>query len=237
MGEGAVLGVVQPVVSGCAGGVGSVLVGHPFETVKARLQTGVKPAWPGLRGAFAGIAAPLSGQVPFWGSFYLGYSIGTALKWDDSQAAQMFAGSVAGAFSSFMLTPADAVKVQAQIRQTSALTALRETLRSGGLRELFRPLPPTMGRMVPASAVWFWTKEQATERGCSAFVVRAPACPSSSPAPPRSLTLTSAWAGTRRRAGWRGRPSGRPSCRSTRSRPGTRWPLPAPRCVRWCARS
>ena len=94
MGEGpaGVLGVVQPVVSGCAGGVGSVLVGHPFETVKARLQTGVKPAWPGLRGAFAGIAAPLSGQVPFWGSFYLGYSIGTALKWDDSQAAQMFAG-------------------------------------------------------------------------------------------------------------------------------------------------
>ena len=39
MGEGAVLGVVQPVVSGCAGGVGSVLVGHPFETLRTRMQT------------------------------------------------------------------------------------------------------------------------------------------------------------------------------------------------------
>ena len=46
-----VASVVQPIVAGAMGGFGSVLVGHPFETVKARLQTGVKPAWPGVRGA------------------------------------------------------------------------------------------------------------------------------------------------------------------------------------------
>ena len=47
---GLVRSVVQPIVAGAMGGFGSVLVGHPFETVKARLQTGVKPSWPGFRG-------------------------------------------------------------------------------------------------------------------------------------------------------------------------------------------
>jgi solute carrier family 25 carnitine/acylcarnitine transporter 20/29 len=152
-----VASVVQPIVAGAMGGFGSVLVGHPFETVKARLQTGVKPAWPGVRGAYTGIMSPLAGQVPFWASFYFGYSIGTALKWDDSQAAQVFAGAVAGAFSSLVLTPVDAVKIHAQVAQTGSTTALRQLLRTGGVAELFRALPPTMGRMVPASAVWFCT--------------------------------------------------------------------------------
>lgn len=96
-------------------------------------------------------------QVPFWASFYLGYSIGTALKWDNSQRAQIFAGAVAGAFSSLVLTPVDAVKIHAQVAQTGSRTALRQLLQNGGVVELFRALPPTMGRMIPASAVWFCT--------------------------------------------------------------------------------
>ncbi len=60
---GLVRSVVRPIVAGAMGGFGSVLVGHPFETVKARLQTGVKPSWPGLRGAYAGMLSPLTGQV------------------------------------------------------------------------------------------------------------------------------------------------------------------------------
>ena len=169
-GGGGLLAVMQPLVSGSFGGAGSVLVGHPFETVKARMQLGVKPVWPGLARSFAGIAAPLSGQIPFWASFYTGYALGTRLKWDDSQGAQIFAGAVAGAVSSLMLTPADAVKITAQASGSSARAALRSILREGGVPELFRALLPTLARMVPASAVWFATKEECTKLGCSAFV-------------------------------------------------------------------
>lgn len=165
-----IAGIAQPIVAGAMGGFGSVLVGHPFETVKARLQTGVKPSWPGIRGAYAGIMPPLTGQVPFWASFYFGYSIGTALRWDDSQGAQIFAGAVAGGVSSLVLTPVDAVKIHAQVEQIGSSTAMRQVLRGGGWAGLFRALPPTMGRMVPASAVWFCTKEKCTELGCSSFV-------------------------------------------------------------------
>ena len=69
--------VLQPIVSGAMGGFGSVLVGHPFETVKARLQTGAKPSWPGFRGAYAGLLSPLTGQVSkIWQSCPAGQSGG-----------------------------------------------------------------------------------------------------------------------------------------------------------------
>ena len=92
------ISAVQPLVSGCAGGLGCTVVGHPFETVKARLQAGIRPTWPGVRAAYAGIGSPIAGQVPFWGSLYCGYSVGTQLKWDSSLWAQAFAGAVAGTF-------------------------------------------------------------------------------------------------------------------------------------------
>ena len=75
------------------------------------MQTGVTPAWPGLRGAYAGMASALAGRGPFWASFYWGYSIGSWLKWDDSEGAQLFAGAVGGAVSSLVMTPVDAIKV------------------------------------------------------------------------------------------------------------------------------
>ncbi len=65
-------------VSGTAGGIAVVAVGHPFDTVKVRLQSQSisKPiysgafdcvkktlAWEGVGGLYKGVASPLAGQM------------------------------------------------------------------------------------------------------------------------------------------------------------------------------
>lgn len=157
-------------MSGMAGGFVSVVASHPLDTVKARLQAGARPAWPGWRGAYAGAFSSLSGTGPYWASFYWGYHVGTHLKWDESQAAQLFAGSVAGVVSALALTPVDAVKVHAQVSQTTSCVALRHLLRVGGVRELFRPLAPTMARVVPSTCIWINAKEELSKVGAPPFL-------------------------------------------------------------------
>ena len=69
---------VKSFLSGGFGGVCSVLVGHPFDLVKVRLQTAEKGVYSGamdvvrktvaregaVRGLYAGVSAPLVGVTP-----------------------------------------------------------------------------------------------------------------------------------------------------------------------------
>eukprot|EP00747_Dinoflagellata_sp_TGD_P170422 gnl/TRDRNA2_/TRDRNA2_201927_c0_seq1.p1 gnl/TRDRNA2_/TRDRNA2_201927_c0~~gnl/TRDRNA2_/TRDRNA2_201927_c0_seq1.p1 ORF type:complete len:265 (-),score=38.35 gnl/TRDRNA2_/TRDRNA2_201927_c0_seq1:17-811(-) len=169
------LQMLQPLISGCAGGVGATVVGHPFDTVKARMQVGSSQAFPGIAGLFKGIGSPLAGTVPFWGCFILGYRAGQQLApsaglADGSSGAVAFSGVVAGTISSLVLTPVDCVKVKAQVEGSSSRTALASLWRAGGLMALYRPFLPTIGRMVPAAVVFFYSGETAKSFGCSPFV-------------------------------------------------------------------
>ena len=143
----------QAVVCGCAGGGGATLVGHPLETMKARVQMGL-PSWPGLRGLYVGLAAPILGNVPFWACYFASYRAAqrhvAPYFGDDTAAAQLAVGAVAGAASAVALTPIDAVKVTAQVDQVSTAAAFR---RLRERRELFRALLPTVVRMIPSTAV------------------------------------------------------------------------------------
>ena len=146
----------QAVVCGCAGGGGATLVGHPLETMKARVQMGL-PSWPGLRGLYVGLAAPILGNVPFWACYFASYRAAqrhvAPYFGDDTAAAQLAVGAVAGAASAVALTPIDAVKVTAQVDQVSTAAAFR---RLRERRELFRALLPTVVRMIPSTAVRFY---------------------------------------------------------------------------------
>lgn len=143
----------QAVVCGWAGGTGAALVGHPLETMKARVQMGL-PSWPGLRGLYVGLAAPILGNAPFWACYFASYRAAqrhvAPYFGDDTAAAQLAVGAVAGAASAVALTPIDAVKVTAQVDQVSTAAAFR---RLRERRELFRALLPTVVRMIPSTAV------------------------------------------------------------------------------------
>ena len=178
----------QAVVCGCAGGTGATLVGHPLETMKARVQMGL-PSWPGLRGLYVGLAAPILGNAPFWACYFASYRAAqrhvAPYFGDDTAAAQLAVGAVAGAASAVALTPIDAVKVTAQVDQVSTAAAFR---RLRERRELFRALLPTVVRMIPSTAVrsfcvrhlfsrdinlpqvFFYAHDAASRRGWSPFL-------------------------------------------------------------------
>jgi solute carrier family 25 carnitine/acylcarnitine transporter 20/29 len=69
---------LRSLVAGAAGGVCAVVVGHPFDLVKVRMQTAQKGVYSGamdvvrktvareglVRGMYAGVSAPLVGVTP-----------------------------------------------------------------------------------------------------------------------------------------------------------------------------
>lgn len=84
---------LRSLTGGAAGGVCAVLVGHPFDLVKVRLQTAESGVYKGaidvvtktiareglVRGLYAGVSAPLVGVTPMCMSPFLYLSMGKQL--------------------------------------------------------------------------------------------------------------------------------------------------------------
>ena len=87
------LSSLQDFVAGGFGGVCTVIVGHPFDLVKVRLQTAEKEVYSGamdvvrktlaregpMRGLYAGVSAPLAGVTPLTAVSFWGYGVGKHL--------------------------------------------------------------------------------------------------------------------------------------------------------------
>lgn len=74
-------------LSGGVGGIGLVLVGHPLDLIKVRLQTSTQYssmrdcfqktiARDGLRGLYRGMATPIVGITPIFAVCFWGYKVG-----------------------------------------------------------------------------------------------------------------------------------------------------------------
>ncbi|CAG9463121.1 unnamed protein product [Pedinophyceae sp. YPF-701] len=129
----------RDVVAGTCGGVVVTLVGHPFDTLKVRLQT--QPAdkpiysgvvdcakktvqWEGFGGLYKGVASPLAGQMFFRASMFSAY--GYTKRWlitDSNGVARpitlkdgYLAGAITGAVASLTESPIDFFKSQMQVQ-------------------------------------------------------------------------------------------------------------------------
>eukprot|EP00282_Hemiselmis_andersenii_P014569 CAMPEP_0114148932 /NCGR_PEP_ID=MMETSP0043_2-20121206/21889_1 /TAXON_ID=464988 /ORGANISM="Hemiselmis andersenii, Strain CCMP644" /LENGTH=345 /DNA_ID=CAMNT_0001243541 /DNA_START=45 /DNA_END=1078 /DNA_ORIENTATION=- len=118
-------GPLKSFLAGGAGGVCLVLVGHPLDTIKVRIQTmevvaGQKPQYSGMidcarqivakegpTGLYKGMAAPLAGVAPMYALCFLGYGMGKKLFCDDDafEKLKLTQIGMAGAFSSVFTTP------------------------------------------------------------------------------------------------------------------------------------
>eukprot|EP01038_Epipyxis_sp_PR26KG_P009501 gene9501-12799_t len=124
-------------VSGVAGGVSVVLVGHPFDTTKTRLQTAppgfysstfdcVKKTfqWEGLGGFYSGIISPLLGQMFFRAASFTTFhysvrslqSLKTEQTGRNSALQLLLSGGMTGIVIAFIETPIDLLKTKLQIQ-------------------------------------------------------------------------------------------------------------------------
>ncbi|MCJ1482183.1 carnitine transporter [Schaereria dolodes] len=156
---------LRSLAAGGVGGVCAVVVGHPFDLVKVRLQTAEKGVYAGAidvvrktiareglaRGLYAGVSAPLVGVTPMFAVSFWGYDVGKSLVRSFSPATssdQQFTVaqiSAAGFFSAIPMTlitaPFERVKVLLQIQGQKQLAPGEKPRYSGGVdvvRQLYK---------------------------------------------------------------------------------------------------
>ncbi|XP_003382431.1 PREDICTED: mitochondrial carnitine/acylcarnitine carrier protein-like [Amphimedon queenslandica] len=152
---------IKNFIAGGVGGVCVVLVGHPLDTIKVRLQTMPPPQpgeaplfkgtfdcayktfkFEGVRGLYRGMLAPLVGVTPMFAISFWGYGIGQKIQQkspeDQLTILQHFnAGMVAGLFTTTIMAPGERIKCLMQIQQASKAEAKYASSFDCG-RQLFR---------------------------------------------------------------------------------------------------
>jgi solute carrier family 25 carnitine/acylcarnitine transporter 20/29 len=153
------------------------MVGHPWDCVKIQVQTnnkltGIASAVKylykvdGFKGFFRGILPPLYGSTALSAvcfglydqssNFFRRYT-------DDEFVASFSGGTVVGVTTACFMTPFDLVKTQLQMQSgrtslyNNELDCVRQIMRIGGTRAIFRGFFPTLVREVFGYGVYFST--------------------------------------------------------------------------------
>lgn len=132
---------LQYFVCGGFGGICNVLVGHPLDTIKVRLQTmpipksGEQPLYSGtldclkktihnegFRGLYKGMGAPLASIAPIFAISFFGYGLGKRIfgpkNLEDFKIRHNFlAGAFSGIFTTSIMAPGERIKCLLQTQQ------------------------------------------------------------------------------------------------------------------------
>ncbi|OCF60139.1 solute carrier family 25 (mitochondrial carnitine/acylcarnitine transporter), member 20/29 [Kwoniella mangroviensis CBS 10435] len=220
---------IKSFLSGGFGGISCVLVGHPFDLTKTRLQTAAPGTYSGavdvvrktiaqdgIRGMYRGITPPILGVTPIFAISFWGYDLGKRIVYSltpnrTSQTLSISELAFAGGFSAIPATlvaaPAERVKVLLQVQgqggsslYTGPIDVVRKLYAEGGLRSLFRGTIATLARDGPGSAVYFATYELLKKQLSSSPETLPNG--EKAPAPPLSLPAIMAAGGTAGVAMW-----------------------------------
>lgn len=181
-------------LAGCIGGAAGVFVGHPFDTVKVRLQVQNvdKPLYRGtyhcfqsiirqesLLGLYKGIGSPMMG-LTFINAIVFGVQGNTMrLLARDTPTNQFLAGAAAGTIQCVICCPMELAKTRMQMQGTgekkastkklykNSLDCLVRIYRREGLRGVNRGMVTTLIREMPGFGVYFWAYDVLTRGlGC-----------------------------------------------------------------------
>ncbi|KAK4315013.1 hypothetical protein Pmani_013737 [Petrolisthes manimaculis] len=128
-------------IAGCLGGCAGVVIGHPLDTVKVRLQTQdvnnpkFRGTWhcltetakkESVRGLYKGMSSPMAG-VAFVNAIIFGVhgNMSKHMKEPDSIKSQVLCGSAAGLCQSIVASPMELVKTRLQLQTESCGTAMK----------------------------------------------------------------------------------------------------------------
>jgi len=176
---------VKSLLAGGFGGVCAVLVGHPFDLTKTRLQSAPKGTYTGaldvvkqtlradgLRGLYRGMGPPLVGVTPMFAVSFWAYDLGKKIVLaatpnrenpDLTIAELAFAGFFSAIPTTLVAAPMERIKVVLQVQGQGGgavqykgpLDAIGQLYREGGIRSLFRGTFATVARDGPGSAAYF----------------------------------------------------------------------------------
>jgi len=171
-------------VAGCAGGVAGVVVGHPFDTVKVRLQCqdAQNKLYKGTldclkkivlkespMGLYAGVSSPLFG-LGFINAIVFGVQGNVSRQFSDPNSLKtlFISGSVAGFAQTFICSPMELTKTIMQVQHDHAnapqykspFDCFIKLFKSSGFRGVFRGFGLTTLREVPSFGTYFVTYEQ-----------------------------------------------------------------------------
>lgn len=181
-------------LAGCIGGAAGVLVGHPFDTVKVRLQVQSvdKPLYRGtfhcfqsivrqesVFGLYKGIGSPMMG-LTFINAIVFGVQGNTMrLLGQDTPTNQFVAGAAAGAIQCVICCPMELAKTRMQMQGTgvkksstkklykNSVDCLTRIYQREGLRGVNRGMVTTLIRETPGFGVYFWAYDVLTRSlGC-----------------------------------------------------------------------
>jgi solute carrier family 25 (mitochondrial carnitine/acylcarnitine transporter), member 20/29 len=176
-------------VAGGAGGAALVVVGHPLDTIKVKIQTmtvtpGKAPPYAGtldcaqktfradgVRGLYRGMASPLVGVTPMYALCFYGYGVGKRIFCNENSFRDLelhriaAAGATSAIFTTPILAPLERVKCVLQVRgaelgkNATPISVGRQIMQEGGIASLNRGFMATMGRDAVASCFYFSTYE------------------------------------------------------------------------------
>lgn len=134
---------VKSFLSGGVGGVAAVLVGHPLDLIKVRMQTGTVTKGgvfgalgqtlraEGIRGLYRGVSAPLVASTPIYAISFWGYDVGQTIvkgigrkQEDRAKPLSIFEIMVAGGLSALpmiiVMAPTERIKCLLQVQTNDA---------------------------------------------------------------------------------------------------------------------
>jgi len=176
---------IRSFTAGGAGGASAVLVGHPFDLTKTRLQTAqpgmytgaidvVKKtiAQDGPKGLYRGVVPPLLGVTPMFAVSFWAYDTSKLLilaatpNREDSRLSTSeiaAAGFMSAIPTTLVAAPVERAKVLLQVQgqgqgttqHKGVFDVLRHVYQEGGIRSVFRGSVATVIRDGPGSAAYF----------------------------------------------------------------------------------
>ncbi|KRZ80268.1 Protein dif-1 [Trichinella papuae] len=176
-------------LAGGIGGVCCVVTGHPFDTIKVRLQTASTATGgfgtstlsclkktvvdEGILALYKGMAAPVAGVAPLFALYFFGCSIGKRLQQTSADEQLSIiktfnAGALSGMMTTLIVAPGERIKCLLQVQHqhqrseaqyTGPVDVFKKLYKEGGIRSIYRGTVATLLRDVPASGAYLATYE------------------------------------------------------------------------------
>ncbi|KYR00278.1 mitochondrial substrate carrier family protein [Tieghemostelium lacteum] len=164
-------------IAGTVSGAACLFTGHPFDTIRVRLQTSNTPVgiidmfqktvkYEGFKGLYKGVTSPLLGVMFETAILFTAYGqMKELLRGKHEKQDRIIncgiSGGFAGLVASLFLTPIELVKCRLQVQTTGpqkykgSWDCLVKTIQESGVKGIYKGYVPTMAREVVGNVAFF----------------------------------------------------------------------------------